>query len=171
MVMDFGSFRRAVNYIDGVYVDIDRDYFNDNSAAASTTRRSTSTPGYQKLMGQDALDYVRYRHGDNDFVRAARQQDFLRQAKHAVGGQASSSRASGSASICSQAFGRYFTVDKCFRSNKEILSMIRLALYLVQRRPERQRGPLPRHESRQPAPSTRDCSRPTATSRRPSASS
>ena len=26
--------------------------------------------GYQKLKGQDALDYVRYRHGDNDFFRA-----------------------------------------------------------------------------------------------------
>ena len=36
-------------------------------------------PGYQKLKGQDALDYVRYRHGDNDFFRASRQQDFLRQ--------------------------------------------------------------------------------------------
>ena len=41
--------------------------------------------GYQRLCGQDALDYVRYRHFDNDLVRAARQQDFLRQAKDQVG--------------------------------------------------------------------------------------
>ena len=38
-------------------------------------------PGYQKLCGTDALDYVRYRHGDNDLVRGARQQDFLRQVR------------------------------------------------------------------------------------------
>ena len=43
--------------------------------------------GYQKLCGQNALDYVRYRHEDSDFVRAARQQDFLRQAKAQIGAQ------------------------------------------------------------------------------------
>ena len=37
--------------------------------------------GYQKLCGQKALDYVRFRHTDTDLVRAARQQDFLRDAK------------------------------------------------------------------------------------------
>ena len=84
MVMDYGAFRRAVNYIDGVYVDIDRDYFNDNSSGENYATIDVD-PGYQKLMGKDALDYVRYRHGDNDLVRAARQQDFLRQAKNAAG--------------------------------------------------------------------------------------
>ena len=38
-----------------------------------------------EALRQDALDYVRYRHSDNDLVRAARQQDFLRQAKDQVG--------------------------------------------------------------------------------------
>src|SRR4029078_12494438 len=42
-------------------------------------------PGYQRLCGQDALSYVRYRHEDNDLVRAPRQQDFLRQVKAQVG--------------------------------------------------------------------------------------
>ena len=77
--VDFGGFRRAVNYIGGVYVDVDRRYFNDNSAAASNYATIDVQPGYQKLCGKDALDYVRYRHTDNDLVRAARQQDFLRQ--------------------------------------------------------------------------------------------
>ena len=36
--VNFGGFRRAVNYIGGVYVDIDRRYFNDNSAAAEQLR-------------------------------------------------------------------------------------------------------------------------------------
>ena len=62
------------------------------AATSTTTRRRPRRgyaaidvePGYQKLCGQDALDYVRYRHSDNDFVRAARQQDFLRQVRSQV---------------------------------------------------------------------------------------
>ena len=29
--VNFGTFRRAVDYIGGVYVDVDRDYYNDNT--------------------------------------------------------------------------------------------------------------------------------------------
>ena len=82
--VNFGGFRRAVNYVGGVYVDVDRRYYNDNTTAAPGEAYATIDvqPGYQKLKGQDALDYVRYRHGDNDFFRATRQQDFLRQISH-----------------------------------------------------------------------------------------
>ena len=38
-------------------------------------------PGYQKLNGKDALAYVRFRHTDSDFVRIARQQLFINDAK------------------------------------------------------------------------------------------
>ena len=37
--------------------------------------------GYQRMCGLNALQYVRYRHDDNDLVRSARQQDFLREAR------------------------------------------------------------------------------------------
>ena len=40
--------------------------------------------GYQRLCGYNALQYVRYRHDDNDLVRSARQQDFLREARQKV---------------------------------------------------------------------------------------
>ena len=84
--VNFGGFRRAVNYVGGVYVDVDRRYFNDNTRRRPASYATIDVePGYQKLCGQDALDYVRYRHGDNDFVRAARQQDFLRQVTHQDG--------------------------------------------------------------------------------------
>ena len=33
------------------------------------------------MCGYNALQYVRFRHFDNDLVRAARQQDFLREAR------------------------------------------------------------------------------------------
>jgi LCP family protein required for cell wall assembly len=83
--VDFRGFRDAVNEIGCVYTDVDRRYFNDNSNPNDQYATIDIDPGYQKLCGQDALDYVRYRHTDTDIVRAARQQDFLRQAKAQVG--------------------------------------------------------------------------------------
>ena len=83
--VDFGGFRGAVDAIGCVYTDVDRRYFNDNSQGGEPYATIDVKPGYQKLCGQDALDYVRYRHTDNDLVRAARQQDFLRQAKAQLG--------------------------------------------------------------------------------------
>jgi LCP family protein required for cell wall assembly len=86
--VNFGGFRRAVNRLGCVYADVDRHYFNDNNPPAGGGPDYAVidvSAGYQKLCGQDALDYVRYRHFDTDLVRAARQQDFLRQAKEQVG--------------------------------------------------------------------------------------
>jgi polyisoprenyl-teichoic acid--peptidoglycan teichoic acid transferase len=83
--VDFGGFREAVNAVHCVYVDIDRRYYNANAPGADQYATINIQPGYQKLCGQDALDYVRYRHTDTDIIRAARQQDFIRQAKAQVG--------------------------------------------------------------------------------------
>jgi LCP family protein required for cell wall assembly len=131
MTVDFSGFQRAVNYIGGVYVDVDRDYFNDNSGAERYATIDVN-PGYQILHGGDALDYVRYRHFDNDLVRAARQQDFLRQARRAAGVRKLLSV--DDRSELARIFGRYFDVDKSFSSTKEIFSMLQLALFLSQER-------------------------------------
>jgi LCP family protein required for cell wall assembly len=83
--VDFRGFKDAVDEIGCVYTDVDRKYFNDNSNPNDQYATIKVFAGYQKLCGKDALDYVRYRHTDSDIVRAARQQDFLRQAKAQVG--------------------------------------------------------------------------------------
>ena len=85
--VNFGGFRRAVDHLGCVYVDVDRRYYHSNIGLAPSAQYAEINlrPGYQKLCGQQALDYVRYRHGDNDFLRSARQQDFLRQAKEQIG--------------------------------------------------------------------------------------
>jgi LCP family protein required for cell wall assembly len=85
ITVDFRGFRDAVNEIGCVYTDVDRRYFNDNANPNDQYATIDIQPGYQKLCGQNALDYVRFRHTDTDIVRAARQQDFLRQAKQQVG--------------------------------------------------------------------------------------
>jgi LCP family protein required for cell wall assembly len=80
--VDFEGFARAVNALDCVYVDVDRRYYNKNVGDPTTDYEEIDLqPGYQALCGFDALDYARYRHTDNDIVRAARQQEFLREAR------------------------------------------------------------------------------------------
>lgn len=116
---DFSGFRAAVNAINCVYVDIDRRYFNDNTGPMKYATIDVPQ-GYQKLCGQDALDYVRYRHDDNDLVRSARQQDFLRQAKQQVGvGRLVRER-----DRLVALFGRYTTSD--IRTRESVLRLLRL---------------------------------------------
>jgi LCP family protein required for cell wall assembly len=79
--VNFHGFSKAVNALGCIYVDVDRRYFNQSDTYAKIDLPA----GYQRLCGQDALAYVRYRHDDNDLVRATRQQDFLRAVKAQVG--------------------------------------------------------------------------------------
>jgi polyisoprenyl-teichoic acid--peptidoglycan teichoic acid transferase len=84
----FWGFRGAVDRLGCVYVDVDHKYFNDNSppnGGGPPYAAIDVGAGYQRLCGSDALDYVRYRHLDNDLIRAARQQSFLGEAKNQIG--------------------------------------------------------------------------------------
>lgn len=78
--IDFAGFVRLVNAVGGVYADVDRHYFNDNSGPIKYEMLDLDA-GYQRLNGEDGLDYVRYRYGDSDFARIARQQAFLSELK------------------------------------------------------------------------------------------
>ncbi len=82
--VDFNAFRSLVNDAGGIYLDIDRVYFNDNSGPGENFEQINIKPGYQKLRGSDALDYVRFRKdGGSDFARQVRQQAFLAELKRA----------------------------------------------------------------------------------------
>jgi polyisoprenyl-teichoic acid--peptidoglycan teichoic acid transferase len=84
----FWGFRGAVDRLGCVYVDVDHRYFNDNRPPAGGGPPYSAIDvgaGYQKLCGEDALSYVRYRHLDNDLIRGARQQSFLGEAKNQIG--------------------------------------------------------------------------------------
>jgi LCP family protein required for cell wall assembly len=78
--VNFTGFRDIVNKMGGVWVDVDRRYYHSNAGlgAGQTYDQINIQPGYQKLMGGPALHFVRYRHTDSDFVRAARQQEFVK---------------------------------------------------------------------------------------------
>ncbi|MEW6582129.1 MAG: LCP family protein, partial [Actinomycetota bacterium] len=79
--IDFQGFVRLVDAVGGVYIDVDRRYFNDNSQGGASYATIDLQPGYQKLGGDDALDFARYRHTDSDYQRINRQQQFLSEVK------------------------------------------------------------------------------------------
>jgi LCP family protein required for cell wall assembly len=80
ITVDFFGFKKVVNILGGVWVDIDRRYFNNQGGPYGYSTINLQ-PGYQKLTGGSALAFVRYRHTDNDIVRTARQQLFLQALK------------------------------------------------------------------------------------------
>jgi LCP family protein required for cell wall assembly len=72
--VDFQAFSDLTDKVGGVYVDVDKHYFNPDPQFELIDLQ----PGYQLLNGGDALDYVRYRiDGNLDFGRMERQQRFL----------------------------------------------------------------------------------------------
>jgi LCP family protein required for cell wall assembly len=124
--VNFEGFREAVNELGCPYIDIDRRYFNDNSGYGPDYATIDVKQGYQKLCGQDALDYVRYRHEDTDIVRAARQQEFLRQIKQQIG----LTKLFEQRADLLEIFGRY--TDSDIRGRAHVLSLLKLALASAQ---------------------------------------
>jgi LCP family protein required for cell wall assembly len=128
--VNFGGFRRAVDRLGCVYTDVDRRYFNDNEppfGGGPDYAAIDIKAGYQKLCGQDALDFVRYRHFDTDLVRAARQQQFLSDAKDQLGvGKVFSDR-----KALLKIFGRYTQTD--ISSDDAILRLLKLAVTSAQK--------------------------------------
>ena len=116
--IDFRSFYAGVNALGCIYTDVDRRYFNNSAQYAYINVPA----GYQRLCGREALQYVRFRYEDNDLVRSARQQDFLRQAKQQVG----AGRLIEDRSKLVKIFGRYTSSD--IRDRGEVLRIVKLAV-------------------------------------------
>jgi LCP family protein required for cell wall assembly len=121
LIIDFGAFQRAVNRLGCLYEDIDRTYFNDNSHGENYATIDVKS-GYQLLCGEDTLDWVRFRHTDSDFVRGARQQEFLRSAKE----QIAASQLINNRNTLIRIFATYSKTD--ITSTTAILGLLKLAL-------------------------------------------
>ena len=78
ITLDFNAFQQVVNRLGGVYLNVDRRYYNENVGTYETNYANIDLhPGYQRLNGADALSYVRFRHLDSDIYRNGRQQLFM----------------------------------------------------------------------------------------------
>src|SRR6266536_2506469 len=85
ITVNFKGFIQVVDRVGGVWVDVDRRYYNRNVGTAGTNYANIDLrPGYQRLNGRDALSYVRYRHTDSDLFRLARQQQFVKALKQQI---------------------------------------------------------------------------------------
>jgi LCP family protein required for cell wall assembly len=78
--VNFTGFTDMVNYLGGVYLDVDRQYYNNTAVTGYSSIDINA--GYQRLNGRDALSFVRFRHDQlGDWGRMQRQQLFLRELK------------------------------------------------------------------------------------------
>src|SRR6202020_1886872 len=87
----------------------------------------------QKLCYEHALSYVRYRHGDSDFVRVARQQDFLRDLRE----QVSTSNLLGQFEHVAEVVGKSIVSAGIGRSNHDVIELAKLIAF-SQKKPLRQ---------------------------------
>lgn len=83
ITVNFRGFRQVVDKLGGVWLDVDRRYLNTRGGPNGFATINLQ-PGYQKLDGYRALDFVRYRHTDSDLTRVARQQLFVRALKDRI---------------------------------------------------------------------------------------
>jgi polyisoprenyl-teichoic acid--peptidoglycan teichoic acid transferase len=85
ITVNFRGFRQLVDKLGGVWMDIDHRYFNDQGGGCAGCYAVIDLqPGYQRLKGMRALDFVRFRHTDSDLHRNARQQLFVRAFKDQI---------------------------------------------------------------------------------------
>src|SRR6476469_9366367 len=85
ITVNFHGFKEVVDKVGGIWMDVDRRYYNKNTGSYYNNFANINLqPGYQKLTGQQALDFVRFRHTDSDLTRVARQQQFVRAFKEQV---------------------------------------------------------------------------------------
>ena len=136
MLIDFSGFAKLINEIGCVYAQVDRRYYNHSIGPADPTTNYSSIyiqPGYQKLCGgsgsnlggaNTALAFVRFRHNDSDFVRQARQQDFIRWAKQNY----STDDLAANASTLFDTFSHNVQTDHSLHTVDGIDDLIRLAV-------------------------------------------
>ena len=68
-----------------MYSTVDRRYFHVNVPGGEQYQEINLQPGYQRMCGTQAVQFVSYRHDDTSLVRDARDQSFLLDVKQEYG--------------------------------------------------------------------------------------
>ena len=84
-VLSFPKFRRAVDELGCVYMTVDRRYYHVNEPGGEQYFEINLQPGYQRLCGKGALEFVANRHEDTSVLRDARDQRLLLELKSQYG--------------------------------------------------------------------------------------
>ena len=80
-ITNFHKFAKAVNAMGCVYMTVDKRYYHVNEPGGEQYFEINLKPGYQKLCGTEALEFVANRHESTSLIRDARDQRFLLQVK------------------------------------------------------------------------------------------
>jgi LCP family protein required for cell wall assembly len=84
-VTNFKRFKRAVDEMGCVYMTVDKRYYHVNEPGGEQYFEINLQPGYQRLCGQQALEFVANRHESTSLIRDARDQRFLLEVKAEYG--------------------------------------------------------------------------------------
>jgi LCP family protein required for cell wall assembly len=84
-VTSFPKFKRAVDEMGCVYMTVDKRYYHVNEPGGEQYFEINLQPGYQRLCGAQALEFVANRHESTSLIRDARDQRFLLEVKAEYG--------------------------------------------------------------------------------------
>jgi LCP family protein required for cell wall assembly len=84
-VTNFSRFKRAVDEMGCVYMTVDKRYYHVNEPGGEQYFEINLQPGYQRLCGKQALEFVANRHESTSLIRDARDQRFLLETKAEYG--------------------------------------------------------------------------------------
>jgi LCP family protein required for cell wall assembly len=118
-VTNFPNFKRAVTEMGCVYMTVDRRYYHVNEPGGEQYFEINLQPGYQRLCGQQALEFVANRHEDTSLTRDARDQRFLLAVKGQYGPTALESR-----ERLEQIFGKAVETD--LHGTDQVLQLLEL---------------------------------------------
>jgi LCP family protein required for cell wall assembly len=129
--VNFAGFIKVVDALGCAYVNVDHRYLGGGSLGENFSAINLQ-PGYQKLCYNNALSYVRFRHYDSDFVRVARQQDFMR----ALREQVSPEDVLGKVHQVAKAVGKAIKTN--FKASFDTLKLLSTLIAFSQTKPLRQ---------------------------------
>ncbi len=84
MLVNFVSFKQAINTVGGVTVNVPETLYDPTMAWENNWNATLARQGVQKFSGDKALMYVRSRHTSSDFARSNRQRAVLTALKDKV---------------------------------------------------------------------------------------
>ncbi len=84
-VTNFKKFEHAVDEMGCVYMTVDKRYYHVNEPGSEQYFEINLQPGYQRLCGKQALEFVANRHESTSLIRDARDQRFLLETKAEYG--------------------------------------------------------------------------------------
>jgi polyisoprenyl-teichoic acid--peptidoglycan teichoic acid transferase len=123
--VNVGGFSDLVDAIGCVYSDVDHRYYNN--AAQANYPGIDLQPGYQKLCGSQALQFVQFRDADSDILRDARLGDFARWAE----GQITVSQLLAQETSLLRAFGAHVQTDRSLHTTSGLLNLFDLLVNSV----------------------------------------